>query len=136
MSSHCLLFKNKRSSQNSLYPSQRLILAINLLLLSFSYLPNQVFMKISKFPLTDKRLLTQKSSIPICSSDSIGILIPNPEVLSDLPFIIYANGYEEQPKCLQPFPPGSPLLRLEILLKFGFPCGVNKRRMVNELYIF
>lgn len=130
MSSHCLLFKNKRSSQNSLYPSRRLILAINLLLLSFSYLPNQVFMKISKFPLTDQKLLTQKSPIPICSSDSIGILIPNPEVLSDLPFIIYANGYEEQPKCLQPFPPGSPLLRLEILLKFGFPCGVNKRRMV------
>nr|CAD2190294.1 unnamed protein product [Meloidogyne enterolobii] len=87
-------------------------------------------MKISKFPPTDQKSLTQTSPIPICSSDSIGILILNPEVMSDLPFIIYANGYEEEPECLQPFPPRSPLLRLEIQLKFGFPCGVNKRRMV------
>ncbi|CAK5025393.1 unnamed protein product [Meloidogyne enterolobii] len=129
MSSRCLLFKNIRSSPDSLYPSRKLILAINLLL-SFSYLPNQVFMKISKFPPTDQKSLTQTSPIPICSSDSIGILILNPEVMSDLPFIIYANGYEEEPECLQPFPPRSPLLRLEIQLKFGFPCGVNKRRMV------
>uniref|UniRef100_A0A1I8BMA0 ZP domain-containing protein n=1 Tax=Meloidogyne hapla TaxID=6305 RepID=A0A1I8BMA0_MELHA len=117
-SQRCLLFKNTNNSAYSLYPRRKLILAINFIL-----------MEIAHLPLADHKSLPQKSPVSICSPDSIGILIPNPQVTSDLPLLIYANGYMNE-QCMQPFPSGAPLIRLEVQLQFGFPCGVIKRRMV------
>jgi hypothetical protein len=81
-----------------MYKNSYYILIFNLLLLSnFS---NQVL------PF-ENNLFAQKAPIPICSPDSIGILLQNPASLLNVPVIVYANGYmNENSKCMQPFPPG------------------------------
>ncbi|KAF7634650.1 hypothetical protein Mgra_00005898 [Meloidogyne graminicola] len=111
---------------NSIYSSclrLALTLTINLFLI---YFPKQVFMEISQLSIFDQKL--QKGThLPICSQDSIGILLY--PTTTNMPVLLYAYGHMDE-QCIQPFPAGAPLLRLEIQLRFGFPCGVNKRRMI------
>ncbi|KAL3083145.1 hypothetical protein niasHS_010947 [Heterodera schachtii] len=62
----------------------------------------------------------------LCSHDSIGLLLPNPANHSAT--VLFAHQHFDQSICAQPFPPGAPLLRLEVPLQF-LPCGVHSRRL-------
>ncbi|KAI3422095.1 hypothetical protein GPALN_012629 [Globodera pallida] len=93
------------------------------LLLSAFAIPHNL---IGPSPTPSTARASEMGPTPLCSHDSIGLLLSNPANHSAT--LLFAHQHSDQPVCAQPFPRGAPLLRLEVPLRF-LPCGVRSRRL-------